>query len=402
MMTARNSHAIHRTLASIRQLAFSIAMVAAILCTPIAFAAELDSADSLRAIAAADGTVSVDQAASNAAKRLESLPSSKITDVLAGFDGATKRGRNWLRAVAADVSDNGPFQQEVLTSFFNDRSGDADARYVAFQLLTQHDSDLHSQLLENAATDPSLPVRYLKIQSMIDQAVSVMQTKPAEAIKTFRSVVANGRTPQQLQKAAKLLAELDIKIELANELGMIRTWWLAGPFDNTDSQEFDTAYLPENRYLESGSPIGRDSDGKPLSEQGKDRAADWQKIQSDDNMGMVDLNGSLANEKDAAAYLYCKFKIDAGSPKLPAQSRIGCITASKVWVNGKLVSTNEVYHSGTRIDQYVDDIELLDGENTVLIKVMQNAQTESWAQVWEFQFRLTRRDGSAIKTTWME
>jgi hypothetical protein len=364
--------------------------------------ADSDLDRSLRAIAVADGSTSVDQAAAAAAGSLQSLPSTKVTSVLSGFQGASKRGKNWLRALAADVSDNGPFQKDSLLDFFNDRSGDADARYVAFQLLIQHDGDLQSKLLGNAETDPSLPVRFLKIKSMIDQAGIERESQSDQAVAILRQVIANGRSPQQLEKAAKILADLDVIVDLADELGMIRTWWLIGPFDNASSKHFDTAYLPENRYLESGSPILRDAAGDPKPEQGKGRSVVWQKIQSDDNLGMVDLNAPLSHEKDAAAYLFGKFSVDGGPSDLNAQVRIGCITANKVWINGKLVSSNEVYHSGTRIDQYVDDCQLLDGENTVVIKVMQNAQTESWAQDWQFQFRLTRPDGSAIKTSWVE
>ena len=145
--------------------AFCAITFAATLLTASAYGADSDLDQSLRAIAVADGSTAIDQAAAGAANRLQSLPSTKITAVLSGFHGDSKRGRNWLRALAADVSDNGPFQKDALLKFFNDRSGDADARYVAFQLLTQHDGNLQSKLLENAASDPSLPVRYLKIQS---------------------------------------------------------------------------------------------------------------------------------------------------------------------------------------------------------------------------------------------
>ncbi|QDV82012.1 hypothetical protein TBK1r_09370 [Stieleria magnilauensis] len=365
---------------------------------PAAFSAQPDLEQSLQAIAKTDGSVALDQDASAAAHQLQSLPSSQVTDVLEGFDNASKRGKNWLRAIAADVSDNGPFPKDALLGFFADRSKNADARYVAYQLLTQHDQGLTSELLADAETDPSLPIRYLKIESLIQAGAELMSTQPDQAKQVFRQVIAHGRSPKQLEKTAKLLADLDVNIDLAEELGMMRRWWLIGPFDNTDSEHFDTAYVPENRYLESGSPIARDAAGEPKPETGKKRTVTWQQIESDDNLGMVDLNGPLSNEKDAAAYLFATFTVDGEATPMPAQIRIGCITANKVWINGKLVSSNEVYHSGTRIDQYVEDCELVDGENTVMIKVMQNAQTEPWAQDWQFQFRLTRPDGSAIKT----
>jgi hypothetical protein len=386
------------TFPTLRQTALLAMMLAAVEDLPSAAAADIDVGESLKTIANADGSVQTDGSASAAVKRLQTLPSSQVGDVLAGFDNASKRGRNWLRALAADVSDNGPFPKESLLQFFANRGNDADARYVAYQLLAQNDDELGATLLENAESDPSLPIRYLRIRSLIDMAKSIMNDQPTKAETILRQVVANGRSPKQLETATQLLSELKVPISLADELGMMRRWWLIGPFDNTDSECFDVAYPPENRYVESGTPIARARDGAPKAEPGRGGPAEWQRIESEDELGMVDLNKPLSNEKDAVAYAYSKFVVDDASAS-SAQIRIGCITANKVWVNGKLVSSNRVYHSGTRIDQYIDDCELVAGENTVLIKVLQNAQTQPWAQDWQFQFRLTRPDGSAIHTT---
>ncbi|MEM6472399.1 MAG: hypothetical protein AAF802_22745 [Planctomycetota bacterium] len=353
----------------------------------------------LAAFGQLDGSAASDRAAAEAATELQSLPSSDVTQVLEGFTAADVRGKNWLRSVAADVADNGDFPMESLMAYFQDRSKDKDARYTAFQLLSQHDPDSYESLLTDAANDPSLPVRFLKIKSMIREATKAKSDDPELAVKILKDVVSNGRSPAQLETAAKLLSELGEEVDLANELGMMVSWWMIGPFDNTDSKNFDTVYLPETAYLQSGSPIVRDASGSRETATGKsDSVVEWQRIKSDDKLGMVDLNGPLSNEKDAAAYVFRRFQIE-GPFTAAAQVRLGCITANKIWINGKLVTENEVYHSGSRIDQYVADCKLVNGTNTVLIKVMQNAQTQPWAQDWQFQFRLTREDGSAIKTT---
>ena len=337
------------------------------------------------------------KAASEAVSKLKDLPSKQAMLVFNMFGEATPRGKNWLRALAADVVDNGKFPERDLAMFYNDRGNDADARYLAFQMLVQNDSDKQTALLAHAHDDPSLPVRYLRIQALLEQATAQKESEPSLAIATLRTVVANGRSPAQLKRAAATLSDLGQPVDLADELGMIRRWTVIGPFDNTDSQEFDTAYTPEQRYTGEGSPVGV----KP--EQGKDGALiNWQPVQSKDEMGMVDLNEPLKNEKDAAGYAFIRFTIPSEQYSKDAQARIGCITANKVWVNGKLISANEVYHSGSRIDQYVENCQLQPGNNTVLVKVMQNAQTEPWAQDWQFQFRLTRPDGSAIKVDVVE
>ncbi|MEL6108978.1 MAG: hypothetical protein AAFU85_23460 [Planctomycetota bacterium] len=370
------------------QLTFAL-VLAALLSGLSSDDAYADRTSLLKAVASTDGSAANDRAAAAAAAELQQLPSSEVVSILKAFPNATQRGTNWLRSLAADVSDNGGFAKKELRAFFDDRSQDADARYVAFQLLTQDDPAIESSLLARAETDPSLPVRFLKIDSML--ADSKKQPEKAESI--LRSVIANGRTPNQLERAAKALEEIGVDVDLATELALVRKWSLIGPFDNADSKHFDTAYQVENAYMESGNPLFT------KAFKGKSGTCQWQDITSDDSLGMVDLNEPLAREKDAVAYVFAKFQLNDKSQIGAAQARLGCICANKAWVNGKLVISNDVYHSGSRIDQYIGDCQLVNGENTVLIKVLQNAQTEPWAQDWEFQFRLTKADGTAVKVS---
>ena len=57
----------------------------------------------------------------------------------------------------------------------------------------------------------------------------------------------------------------------------------------------------------------------------------------------------------------------------------------------------EVYHSGSMLDQYIAPFELKKGTNTILLKICQNEQEESWAQRWEFQFRITDPTGKGLQ-----
>lgn len=344
----------------------------------------------LAKIAALDGSDEQRAEATSRTQKVLALPAPAIEVVLNAFKGATPRGQNWLRAIASDVADNGEFPADVVMKYYQDRSNDLVGRYVAYQLLTDNGAD-PSELLADAATDPSLPIRYLKIKSLLEEANVAEKTgQKDQAIEILRNVVTNGRSPNQLEKAAKSLKELGEKVDLAASLGMIRKWQVIGPFDNTDSKDFDTAYTPEQRYLSDGNPVTEDA------EKGKNGSVSWQSVKSDSELGMVDLNAPLKNEKDAAAYAFTRITVSADDTG-PAVVRLGCITANKVWVNGKLAFQNEVYHSGSRIDQYDGPCELVAGENTILVKVLQNAQTEPWAQDWEFQIRLTNPAGDAIK-----
>ena len=75
---------------------------------------------------------------------------------------------------------------------------------------------------------------------------------------------------------------------------------------------------------------------------------------------------------------------------------MGCVNGNKIWVNGKLITSNHVYHANTSIDQYIAKARLNKGTNEILVKVAQNEQEESWAQRWQFQLRICDKYGTAI------
>lgn len=340
-----------------------------------------------------------------AAGRLSQLPSSQVGQVLDSMSGASPLAENWLRVIAGSVADNGPFPKEQLTAYLKDRTRDPDARFLAFQILTVRDPESLPPLIEGAETDPSLPLRHLAISRLIDRAKAETEAKDNDAAKqTYKLVLAEARNPDQLKSAAKSLETLGEKVDLAKQLAMVRDWWVLATYDNKDTQHFNTEYLPESTYIAAGKlPASWLKPGAAIrrGEVPADTPAGQvaTRVTSDDELGMVNLNPPLENAKDSIAYAYAEFTLSpsaASGKTTAAEVRLGCINANKIWINGKLVTANEVYHSGTRIDQYIGDCELKDGVNTVLIKVCQNAQTESWAQDWQFQFRFTDRSGAAL------
>lgn len=340
-----------------------------------------------------------------AAGRLSQLPSNQVGQILDSMTDASPLAENWLRVIAGSVADNGPFPKEQLTAYLKDRDRDPDARYLAFQILTVRDPESLPSLIEGAETDPSLPLRHLAISRLIERAESEIEAKDnAAATQTYKLVLSEARNPDQLKSAAKSLEKLGEKVDLAMQLAMVRDWWVLATYDNKDTQHFNTEYLPESTYIAAGKlPEAWLKPGAAIRRGEVDDATPAgqvaTRVTSDDELGMVNLNPPLENAKDSIAYAYAEFKLEpskSSGKSMPAQARLGCINANKVWINGKLVTANEVYHSGTRIDQYMGDCELKDGVNTVLIKVCQNSQTESWAQDWQFQFRFTDRSGAAL------
>jgi hypothetical protein len=79
------------------------------------------------------------------------------------------------------------------------------------------------------------------------------------------------------------------------------------------------------------------------------------------------------------------------------QIQLGTPNAWKLWLNGQLLFAREEYHRGMALDQYRIDTVMQPGGNTLLLKICQNEQTESWAQRYQFQLRICdRTTGAAI------
>src|SRR5262249_34906030 len=119
----------------------------------------------------------------------------------------------------------------------------------------------------------------------------------------------------------------------------------------------------------------------------------WSEHSSADPYGMVDLNKALGKHKDAVAYAFAA--LDSPAERL-GQIPLGCIHPSKIFVNRKKVFERDEYHHGMRLDQYSCTAKLQAGRNELLLKICQNNQTESWAQDWKFQARLTDFVGAAV------
>ncbi|MFV2069815.1 MAG: hypothetical protein ACC645_22850, partial [Pirellulales bacterium] len=213
---------------------------------------------------------------------------------------------------------------------------------------------------------------------LIDRA---KRKKGPEAVKLYRSALAAVRDLDQVDTVANALKELGDKVDLASYLGFFTEWWLIGPFDNTEQKGFDVVYPPERTV-----DLKAEYAGKPGTVR-------WTLVQTSDAHGVVDLNRAFDKHKGAITYAGAEF---ASGVETPAELRWGSINATKVWWNGQLVGANEVYHTAMAPDQYRGRVCVVKGRNTVLVKVCQNEQTETWAQRWEFQVRLTDTLGGAL------
>lgn len=317
-------------------------------------------------------------AASKAIKQLGKANDVTLIQSLTAMKGATPVGRNWLSGLANSIyRKSGKSQTAELTKFLSDSSQDGEARYIVFQWLTSNSEALRNELLAKMNQDSSPELRFLAI----DEA-----TKAKLENKQLLALLDAARHPSQVVSIIVKLKEQGETIDQSRQLGFIPNWRLIGPFDNVGTVNFDKVFPVESDYVK----------GAIKDEyQGKTEVVKWKDETTTAPDGAIDLSTIYAKEKGCIIYAVADFDSEKDQD---AEARLGCINGNKVWVNGKLVMSNEVYHTGTQIDQYSEPIRLKAGKNQILLKLCQNEQKEPWAQDFQFQLRICDSTGKAILT----
>ncbi len=313
--------------------------------------------------------------------------------LLGALDTASVIGSNYLRSAIEAVADRhlrqaNPTAQQALQAFLSDTSHHPRARRLAFDLLTRLDPSVPDRLIPTFINDPSTELRRDAVQRLINEAKPDVEKASSDAaskqraLEILKKAFAGARDLDQIEQLAKDLKPLGHEVDLPRHYGFVTSWKLLGPFDNRNESAFDIAYPPEKSIDLKASVPGKD--GKTVS---------WLDHASADPHGKVDFNKALGKANGVVGYAFSEFVVQ--QPRA-VEFRTGCICAFKLWVNGQQVDAHNVYHSGTKIDQYVAQGTLRAGRNTILIKVLQNEQKENWAQDWDFQLRVCDSVGTAV------
>jgi len=308
--------------------------------------------------------------------------------ILAAYDGADATAANYLRTAAEAIAQRGlnasqTLHAEKLEAFVKDRKNPGKGRRLAYELLVSVDAKGPARLLPGMLDDPNGELRRDAVAVSLKDA-QVLTDKPA-ATDAYRKLLNSARDKDQVDLIAKKLKELGVEVDLAAHYGFIRNWALAAPFDSTEGKGYAQLYPPEVAVdLDAIYP------GK------KEEKVRWKAQTTTDPYGLVDLNKVIGKVKGAAAYAYAEIE----SPEeQPVELRAGCITALKIFLNGKQVFAREEYHHGIDVDQHVGRGSLKKGRNEILVKICQNEQTEPWAQEWRFQLRVCDALGGAVPMT---
>jgi hypothetical protein len=337
--------------------------------------------------------------ASAAWKALSKADADQLTEILAGMKGVGRLSENWFRAVVEavaqrQVKSGGELPIAALEKFLADTDQSPRARRLCYELIAGVDQSAESRLIPSLLDDPSLELRRDAVALALEQAAALEEeNKKDEAVKAYQTAFTSARALDQIKSSSKKLRELGKPVNVPLHMGFVMQWRLIGPFDNTDKKGFDVAYPPEKEI---------DLQAKYEGKVGK---VSWIEHVTKDEYGIVDLNVIFDRPKEGDAYeLTDEHKGAAGyasssfvsATERDVDLRIGCINANKIWLNGELLTANQVYHAGMEVDQYLAQGRLKKGQNQILVKVCQNEQAESWAQRWQFQLRVCDHLGTAV------
>lgn len=335
----------------------------------------------IKTIKAVDAQGVGHEPAIEAVRQLSQQEPEMIPAMLKGMNGANPLAINWLRGAIEAVADRGELPLADIKQFLEDQQNSPHARRLAFELIVARQPEQKNAMLAEMLDDPSLEIRRDAVELELSKIEKVEDQQ--QKIQGLKQALEYAREIEQTQSIADSLSELGVEVDLIQHFGMITDWYLIGPFPNKNQSKFDEVYPPEKEI---------DLEATYDGDEGQE--AKWIKHQSTEDEGIVDLNKALSNYKGAIAYAYTEFEV---SEPVEVDVRLGCINANKVWINDELVISNNVYHAGMNLDQYIGQAKLKAGTNKILIKVCQNEQTESWAQNWQFQFRITDDSGKRIK-----
>lgn len=343
--------------------------------------------DPLATLSRVEGQGADNEAASRAWQKLAASRPEQLPELLAALDGATPLGANWIRAAVDAVAEHAvsqkqPLPVDKLEAFVKDRRHTPRARRLAYEWLVRADAGAPDRLIPGMLDDPSVELRRDAVRQILDKAAAAQTGgDQAGALAAYRQALDAARDQDQVKAASDALKKLGQPVELARHYGFIRHWHVIGPFDNSGKKGFAVAYPPE-----------KELDLKAEYE-GKTGPVRWLEHTTKDELGHVDLNALLTEQKGVIAYALAELT----SPReQPVEIRMGTQDAIKLWLNGKPIYDVEVYHANVRMDQYVARGQLQAGRNLLLLKVCQNEQTEDWARDWKFQLRICDATGGAV------
>ena len=364
-------------------------------------AADLDG-ESIRVIqtAVTDGTT--DQASLAAAWRnVATAEMADLPDVLAAFDQATPVGVNWLSSAVDGIlqrakRDGQSVSPVVLSQYVLDVGRGSRSRQMALELLRDASPDTVDAIVLDLKNDPEAVMRYPAIELLLQSAKE--ETDAVKQLNAYQEIFDLALDEKHVVQSVVALREHGHSVDHIRKFGLLMHWQIIGPFDYADGGGFDEAYPPESLSLEnfagaSGIYSNVNYPGKTSGE-----TVGWKAYVNTSRNGSVDLNKAVGELRDAVAYGATVFESDR---EQSVELRLRQQNSAKLWLNGDLVFSQSIGHTGNFFDQYIVPVKLRKGPNLILVKSCQwaGAAEHPFLKNWQLSVRVTDATGNAVLAT---
>jgi hypothetical protein len=210
---------------------------------------------------------------------------------------------------------------------------------------------------------------------------------PAEKAKTAAAPAKAEAKPAASAKGATM-GPYALAKNWMDEVGFIDHWLIVGPFPNPGERPDNAGYGID--YLKNyGGEMGcTPANGMEVKDP-NGNAMKWQQYASSTpeiNFFSVELLKLEPSQEDILVYCACWLDSDADKD---VELRIGSDDGYKLWLNGKLVSEQNVYRS-MEMDSETHKVKLNKGKNLILLKV-----TQDWGE-FQFEMRVVNAEGKEV------
>ena len=356
-----------------------------------------DLRSDLQAIAAVEPGDQTIAAAAAAVGRLGTGESQTLLPIAKAMGRSGPLADNYLRAAFEAVASRAQsLPDDELIAFFNDRQNDPRARRLVYELLLDRglvtgDSSDDQTLPQPRTDDPSPEMRRDAIDRVLTdgEQVAAGGDDPTEL---YLAALPGATLKSQFDELSERLADSGDAPNYLDHFRFLTDWVIIGPFDNKDEANFDKSYPPE-QSRDLNAKYTSDFAGESPTGETPDELS-WTRAVVDQKTAELNLHDVAANYKGSLFYVVAAFESDRGQP---VQLRLATENAFKLWLNGELLVARPEYHRSKRFDQYVVPGTARAGKNEVLIKLLQNEQTQGWAQEYDVTVRVTDPNGLAAE-----
>ena len=328
------------------------------------------------------------EAAQRAWKVIAAGTPDRFPSILSSLDGASPLAANWIRSAYETALDRalkaGPVDPTPLEKFLADTKHSGIGRRLAYETLVRIDPKTPDRWLPKMLDDPGSELRRDAVDRLLKKAQADFDAKESKAaLAAYKKALGHAREQDQVKLIADRLKTLGEPVDMVKHFGFVTRWKYAGPFDNHALVGYAAKYPPEAGVDRTATYVGKE-----------EAKVGWKEHVTELPYGLVDFNKVVGPLHGVVVYAHA---IVESPIERPVEVRAGCNNAIVMYLNGTKIYGREEYHHGMQMDQHVGRGTLKAGRNELLVKVLQNEQTENvGAQLWSMQVRLCDALGGAV------